>query len=377
MSGPYVKFKVEDRPEFFKELRKRVNLHFKEKNISRHANLNMKLKTVFMLSLYFTPLVLMVSGVVTGLWPVILMWAIMGFGMAGIGLSIMHDANHGSYSKNQKVNSALGFLLNFIGGYHINWKIQHNVLHHSFTNIDGFDEDIDKPVMRFSPNQERKGIFRFQLYYAPFLYGMMTIFWLFVKDFDQLKKYHKMDLLAGQGLSLRKAMMHVFFNKIWYLALFVALPIMVIALPWWQTMLGFLLMHFICGLILAFIFQPAHVVEETDFYTTDENGSVENNWAIHQLMTTSNYANNGQIFAWFVGGLNHQIEHHLFPNVCHVHYQDISPIVKQLALEYELPYHEHRTFFGALKSHFTLLNNLGTGKYDRDLLKAQVAIDGH
>lgn len=376
MSVPVVKFNIEDKPEFFKELRKRVNLHFKEKNLSKYANLNMKLKTAFMLFIYFSPFVLMVTGVVTGLWPIILMWAIMGFGMAGIGLSIMHDANHGSYSKNQKVNRTLGFLINFIGGYHINWKIQHNVLHHSFTNIDGFDEDIDKPVMRFSPNQKRKGIFRFQLFYAPFLYGLMTIFWLFAKDFEQLRKYNKMDLLAGQGLTLRKAMLHVLFNKIWYLALFVALPIVAIALPWWQTMLGFLLMHFICGLILAFIFQPAHVVEGTDFFVTDERGSVENNFAIHQLMTTSNYANNGQIFSWFVGGLNHQIEHHLFPNICHVHYKDISPIVKQLALEYDLPYHEHRTFFGALKSHFTLLNNLGTGKYDRDLLKAQVAIDG-
>ena len=372
MSVPFVKFNTADRPEFYKELSKRVNLHFKENSISKHANNNMKVKTAFMLFLYFTPLVLMVTGVVAGTWPVLLMWAIMGFGMSGIGLSIMHDANHGSYSKNQNVNKVLGFMLNFIGGYHINWKIQHNVLHHSFTNIDGFDEDIDKPVMRFSPNQNRKAIFKFQLFYAPFLYGLMTIFWLFVKDFDQLNKYNKKDLLAGQGLTLRKAMLHVLFNKLWYLALFVALPLITVAVPWWQTMLGFVLMHFICGLILAFIFQPAHVVEGTDFYVTDDTGSVKNNWAIHQLRTTSNYANKSVIFSWFVGGLNHQIEHHLFPNICHIHYKNISPIVKETALEYDLPYHQHPTFFGALKSHFTLLHNLGTGKYDRDLLKTQL-----
>jgi len=168
-------------------------------------------------------------------------------------------------------------------------------------------------------------------------------------------------------LSLQKAILQVAFNKIWYLGLFVALPIMLIGLVWWQTLLGFMLMHFICGLILALVFQPAHVVGEVDFYETDGEGSVENNWAIHQLLTTSNCANGSIAFSWFVGGLNFQIEHHLFANICHIHYRKIAPIVKQTALEYGLPYHEHRTFLGALKSHFMLLNDLGTGKYDRDL----------
>jgi linoleoyl-CoA desaturase len=373
MSTPFVKFNIEDKKEFFTELRKRVNLHFTDNKISKHANYSMMLKTAFMLSLYFTPLILMVTGTVTGLWPIIGLWAIMGFGMSGIGLSVMHDANHGSYSKNKNVNKVLGFMLNFIGGYHINWIIQHNVLHHSFTNVHGFDEDIDKPMMRFSPNQESKGVFKYQLYYAPFLYGVMTIFWLLAKDFAQLIKYNKMNLLAGQGVTLRKAVMHVIFNKVGYFALFVALPLLTVDLLWWQTILGFLLMHFMSGLILAFVFQPAHVVQETEFFLTDERGSVENNWAVHQVLTTSNYANNSGAFSWFVGGLNHQIEHHLFPNICHVHYKDISPIVKKTALEYGLPYHEHRTFLGALISHFSLLNDLGTGKYDKDLLASQAA----
>jgi fatty acid desaturase len=88
----------------------------------------------------------------------------MGFGMAGIGLAIMHDANHGAYSNNKKVNDAVGFTLTFVGGYRLNWIIQHNVLHHSFTNVEGFDEDIhQKGVMRFSPKQGRKGFFKFQI----------------------------------------------------------------------------------------------------------------------------------------------------------------------------------------------------------------------
>lgn len=365
MSANHVKFNAQDRPEFFNELRTRVNQHFKDNNITRYGNLNMKLKTAFMILLYFVPFILIVTQVVSGTWPIIAMWAIMGLGMSGIGLSIMHDANHGSYSKNQKVNNAMGFMLNFIGGYPTNWKIQHNVLHHSYTNVHGHDEDIDKGIMRFSPDQERKDIFHFQAFYAPFLYGLMTIYWFSAKDFMQLVRYKKKNLLKGQGLTFKKAMTHVIINKIWYVSLFIALPIAVVPIPWYQTVLGFLLMHFICGLTLALIFQPAHVIEETNFYVPDEGGSVENNWAIHQMRTTANFANKSRLFSWLIGGLNYQVEHHLFPNICHVHYRDIAPIVKETAAEFDVPYYEHKTFYGALKSHFSLLNALGTGKYDK------------
>lgn len=373
MSRASVKFNSQDQPEFFKELRQRVNLYFKEKNISRHANLNMKLKTLFMIGLYFTPYLLMMFGVVTGFWPLMIMWVLMGLGMCGIGLSIMHDANHGAYSKNKFVNNALGYLVNFLGAYHVNWKIQHNVLHHSFTNVDGHDEDIAKEgIMRFSPNQPRKDFFKFQIIYAPFLYGMMTIYWLISKDFQQIVRYHKNDLLKGQGLSYSRCMAEVVFNKLWYVVLFLVLPILILNIAWWQTLIGFFTMQFICGLILALIFQPAHVINETSFYVPDEHGSVENNWAVHQLMTTSNFANNSRIFSWFIGGLNFQIEHHLFPNICHVHYRHISKIVKATAEEYGVPYYHHKTFLKAVESHFSLLHGLGTGSYDKKLAMSQV-----
>lgn len=371
MTKPIVKFNTAHQPEFFQVLRKKVNQHFKDNNISRYANLNMKAKTVFMICLYFVPLGLMIAGVFTSALTVMLMWILMGLGMSGIGLSIMHDANHGSYSKNQKVNNALGFLVNFLGAYHINWKIQHNVLHHSYTNVDGLDDDLNNAVMRFSPNQERKGIHKFQVFYAPFFYGIMTIYWLISKDFKDLVEHHKNNLLEKQGITFRKALSSVIFNKTWYIALTLIVPMVVIPLPWWQILLGFLLMQFICGLLLALIFQPAHVIEETDFFDPrDNNGSMENNWAIHQMKTTANFANRSVIFSWFIGGLNYQIEHHLFPNICHVHYRKISQIVRETAEEFNIPYNHHRTFLHALRSHFTLLHKLGTGEYDRALAKA-------
>lgn len=370
MSTPAVKFNVQDQPEFFRELRKRVNQHFKDKKVSKHANGMMVFKTIFMICLYFTPLILMVTGTVTGFWGVLAMWILMGFGMSGIGLSVMHDAIHGAYSSNPKVNTFIGYILNFIGGYHVNWKIQHNVLHHSYTNVHGHDEDIDKKIMRFSPTQERKDIFKYQAFYAPFFYGLMTIYWLIAKDYEQLIRYNRKKLLAAQGLTAGKAALYITFNKMWYIALFFVLPMMTVQLPWTQILFGFLLMHFMSGLILALIFQPAHVIEETAFYVTDENGSVENNWAIHQLKTTANFANRSTFFSWYVGGLNYQIEHHLFPHICHVHYKDLSPIVKATAKEFNVPYYQHETFLDAVRSHFSLLNELGTGRYDQKLANA-------
>jgi linoleoyl-CoA desaturase len=357
-----VKFNKEDQQEFFKVLNKRVNQYFKDTGISRYANSQMVVKTITMVAMYLVPLVLMLTGIVSSFWAVMLMWCIMGLGKTGIGTSVMHDAIHGAYSKNPTVNRNIGYIINLVGGYHTNWKIQHNVLHHSFTNIHDFDEDIDKKVMRFSPTQDKKGIFKLQIIYAPFLYAILTLYWCTVKDFEQLIRYNKRGLYAAQNETFGFALFRIVVLKILYFALFIGLPIVLIDLPWQQVMLGFLVMHFISGMLLALIFQTAHVIEETDFYEVDEKCSVENNWAIHQLKTTANFAKNSKLLAWYIGGLNHQIEHHLFPHICHVHYKSISGIVQKTAEEYKVPYIEHKTFLDAIVSHFKLLHQLGMGK---------------
>ena len=357
-----VKFNYAEKPEFFREINKRVNAYFKENNISKFANTEMKVKTVFMFTLYFTPFILMLTGVISNPWLITLMWVLMGFGMSGIGLSVMHDANHGAYSKKKWVNNILGFSSNFCGVSDMNWRIQHNVLHHSYTNIEGMDDDIAVgAIMRFSPTQKRRKLHKFQLYYAWFLYGFLTMNWFIAKDLKNLKNYKNRDLLKEENITYWKAFFQVLGLKIGYLALMLALPMYLVSVPWWGILLGFLLMHFICGMILSLIFQPAHVLNETAFFETDETGSVENNWAIHQMRTTANFAPKSGWFGWFVGGLNFQVEHHLFRNICHVHYKKIAKIVKETAEEFEVPYYSHKTFYHALRSHFSLLHNLGRG----------------
>ena len=285
----------------------------------------------------------------------------MGVAIAGMGLGIMHDACHGSLSKNKKLNDFVGqATLNFIAGSSINWKIQHNVLHHSFTNVDGYDEDISPSgVMRFSPNQERKGFFRYQAYYAWFFYGLMTFIWATFKDFDQLKRFQKMGLIKQQGKSYTIEMRNLILRKVIYYSLFMVLPLVVIKLPWYHIVLGWLAMHFLAGLTLGVIFQCAHVMPETSYPAMNENNELENDVATHQMLTTANFANDNTVLSWYAGGLNFQIEHHLFPNICHVHYKDISKIVKKTAEEFGIPYHYTPKFSAALAGHARFLNELG------------------
>ncbi|MBL4667760.1 MAG: acyl-CoA desaturase [Flavobacteriales bacterium] len=361
MDSLRIKFNTADRPEFVKELRKRVNAYFKENNISKYGNSNMVIKTIFMLSLYFVPYFFIIFNITENSFIVLSLWLLMSLGMAGIGFSIMHDANHGAYSKNKTVNKYLGYLINLVGGSAVNWKIQHNVLHHTYTNIANYDEDIDGPLMRFAYKIKRYKIHRFQHIYAWFLYGLITLSWSLKKDFIQLKRYRKNDLLKTQNISFKSAFWRLISAKFFYLSYVFVLPLIFSSQTWWLTLVFYLIMHFTCGFIISVIFQLAHVVEETDFPQPNKEGGMENNWAIHQLYTTANFAKKNLPLSWFVGGLNFQIEHHLFPNICHVHYRKISEIVKKTATDFDLPYYQN-TLIGAISSHAKHLNKLG--KYD-------------
>ncbi len=361
-----IKFNTKDRPEFIKDLRKRVDAYFKDNKISKFATVGMKVKTVFMISLYYVPFILILTGVAYNGAFVLAMWAVMGLGMSGIGLTIMHDANHGAYSKKPRVNNLLGYTMNLLGAYHITWKIQHNVLHHTFTNVHQTDEDISNEVMRFSPNEKRKSGYRLQMIYSIFLYGLLSLHRLISKDFEQLSRYSKLNLLSGQGLTFKRALLYSILIKIGYYGLMLVLPMLILPMAWWVTLVGFLLMHYVSGIILALVFQAAHITDETEFFKVDESGTMENSFAVHQMKTTTNFGTKSKMLTWFVGGLNHQVEHHLFPSICHVHYSAISKIVEQTAKDHDVVYNNEPTFFTALRSHFKFMNKLGMSKYDSE-----------
>jgi linoleoyl-CoA desaturase len=348
----------EEEHEFATAIRKNVNRYFTENGISTKGNLTLVLQSIVMISLYVIPFILILTIPMSG-WIALLMTIIMGIGVAGTGMCVMHDAVHGSFSKKQWVNKLFGGTLYLLGSNVFNWKMQHNVFHHAFTNIDGIDEDIDsKGPIRLSENAPLKRFHKYQYIHAFFFYGLLTISKM-VKDFTQLAMYNREGITKKHGVDPGREYLRMVIVKVLYLVVIIGAPLLLTNFVWWQVLLGFFVMHWVAGCILSTVFQMAHVVEGTEQPMPDKGGVIHHDWAVHELRTTSDFARNNLFLNWYVGGLNFQIEHHLFPNISHVHYIKIAPIVEQTAKEYGIEYNLKPTFGNALRSHIIRLKELG------------------
>lgn len=362
--------KDKDKALFFATLRKRVDGYFRENNISKHYNSTMVIKTIILMTFYIVPFIcLLVFNPSFNI--ALILWAIMGFSLSGVGMSVMHDANHGAYSSNHKTNYWMGHTLNMLGGSVFNWKLQHNVMHHTYTNVLDYDDDIaDKLILKFNPHTKVKWYHKLQVVYAFMFYGILTIYWALLKDFLQFHKYTKQGVNTSTKQQNRVIFLKIFLSKVVYWSVFVVLPVVVIGIPLYQIILGYVLMQFISGVVLTVVFQLAHTVEGTTHPLPNENYTIENNWAVHQMNTTVNFSRKSKWISWYVGGLNFQVEHHLFPNICHVHYPQVSEIVKATAEEFGVPYLENETFVKALKSHVNAIISFGKVPRFADLNEA-------
>ena len=353
---------------FHKAIRQGVNRYFQNRGLSKHAAGGAWFKNAFMLALYFVPyfLALIFFQEQPGL--IVLLYGIMGLGMAGIGMNVTHDANHGATSSSRNTNHLLGSVLYFIGVDRDLWRQEHNVEHHTFTNIQGLDSDISVPFfLRFSPNQRLRKIHRYQFIYAWPLYGLITLRWATIGDFARTIKNHKDE--SAPKPELTKGLLKLAGWKLFYHAYLWVLPAVFLPVSLGTMFLGFLAMQMVAGFILGIIFQTAHIMPEAAFPEPGPDNRIESHWAVHQMETTVNYAGHDRFFSWFVGGLNYQIEHHLFPHISHQHYPDIAKIVKQIAEEHGVPYRTHKTFFAAVHAHGKHLWALG-----REERKMEVAV---
>ncbi|TNE53894.1 MAG: acyl-CoA desaturase [Bacteroidetes bacterium] len=312
-----------------------------------------------MLLLFFGPLSLIIFSGVTSTWLIYSLYILAGFGMAGIGMGIMHDAIHGSYSRNKWLNNLMANTINLIGSNKDMWRLQHNVLHHSFTNIEHYDDDINTPFfLRFSPHAKKNKLHRYQYLYAWIFYGLSTISWITGKDFINLVRFKKMGLIKD-----RKTYYKYFFKialwKIIYFAFVLVTPLLMTPVSAGTIVGAFLVMQFVTGLCISIVFQTAHVMPNAEFPRPDEGGKMENERMAHQLLTTCNFSQKGSFLFWTLGGLTNQIEHHLFPQISHIHYRKLAPIVKQTAEEFGLPYNTNGSFVSAVIKHFKMLKVLG------------------
>jgi len=282
----------------------------------------------------------------------------LGLNMAFIGFNVCHDALHGAYSIHSGINKFFGSLFYLIGANAYIWKITHNKIHHTYTNIVGHDSDLEVApgLLRISKNDKLKSIYRYQQWYAFFLYLLTSISWFFRKDYI---KFFKKSLKTGTGKHAKIEYVKLFGFKTLYYIIFIFLPIFAMEMNWWQLIVLFLVLHFSEGLAMGLIFQLSHLVVQTNMPLPDDKDHIHDSWAVHQMKTTANFARKSEMVSYFLGGLNFQIEHHLFPNVCHVHYPAISKIVKAAAMEFQIPYLENKTFLDALKSHYLFLKRMG------------------
>jgi linoleoyl-CoA desaturase len=340
---------------FHTELKKRISDYFQSSGKSSTGNIHLFSKAIILVVAFIACYVHLVF-FTPGPWIAIPECLVLSVLTAAIGFNVMHDGMHGSFSRYKWVNNLAGLSLNFLGANNFMWKTKHNIVHHTYTNIAGVDDDIEaRPLLRLCETQKHYGIHKYQHWYFWAAYSLLYLYWVFVSDYVKyfrkrigptpLKKMKFGDQLSFWGFKMLHAV------------IFVVIPILVLG---WQTwLIGFLIYGLFAGFVLSIVFQLAHTVEHTHFPKANvETGKMEDEWAVHQLRTTANFATRNRLISWWVGGLNFQIEHHLFPRISHVHYPAISKIIRKACQDYGIPYIEYPRLRMALASHVSHLKSL-------------------
>ena len=341
---------------FRKTLNERVEAYLRDNNLPARDVPAMYVKTAVMLAWWLgTYLLLLLGGFPT---PVnLVLCVVLAMAISAIGFNVMHDANHGAYSNNPRVNKLVSLSAELLGISGFRWRTKHNIWHHTYTNIAGFDDDVETfGFMRLTPREPWKKLYRAQAWYFPLIYSFIAIDF-FLRDFmmalagksDANHVYPKMSL-ADQ--------VTFWAGKVFFLLTMIVLPLLVF--PWWQVLIGFLFIMLVEGLILGIVFQLAHISSDLEF--PEPVGSpkhIENEWAVHQVETTADFAPNNRLLSWYIGGLNYQIEHHLMPHICHLNYPRLAPIVRATCQEFGIRYTCYPTWRQAFHCHLDTLRLLG------------------
>jgi len=349
-----LKFSMSD--AFQRELRQRVDRYFSYTGRRQRDCPQMYLKTALLvcwLAASYTVLLLF-----AGTWWLAVPLAIsLGLSMAAIGFNVQHDGGHRAYSNHKWVNKLMAMSLDLLGGSSYVWARKHNSIHHSFTNITGHDDDINLGFLgRLSPHQKRLRFHRLQHFYLWVLYGFLPIKWQLHDDFRCVITGN----IGGHRLARPKGWDLLTFigGKVVFFSLVFGIPLLLH--PLWAVLLLYVTASFVQGLVLSVVFQLAHCVEEANFpLPRPDTGRMESAWAEHQVETTVDFARGSRLLSWYVGGLNFQIEHHLFPQICHVHYPALSRLVEKTCRDFGLRYVAHKTLLAGVVSHFRWLRRAG------------------
>ncbi|MGI0500486.1 fatty acid desaturase family protein [Limnospira platensis CENA597] len=339
---------------FRKELNRRVNAYFEAENISPRDNPAMYLKTAIILAWVVSAWTFVVFGPDV-LWMKLLGCIVLGFGVSAVGFNISHDGNHGGYSKYQWVNYLSGLTHDAIGVSSYLWKFRHNVLHHTYTNILGHDVEIHgDELVRMSPSMEYRWYHRYQHLFIWFVYPFIPYYWSIADVQTMLfkRQYHDHKIPTPTWVDIATLLAFKAFG----VAVFLIIPIAVGYSPL-EAVIGASIVYMTHGMVACVVFMLAHVIEPAEFLDPD-NLHIDDEWAIAQVKTTVDFAPKNPIINWYVGGLNYQAVHHLFPHICHIHYPKIAPILAEVCEEFGVNYAVHQTFFGALGANYSWLKKM-------------------
>ncbi len=338
------------------EVRRRVDDYFSRTGRRQRDCPQMYLKTAIIMAVS-AALYGLLTFVVSVWWQALPLAVLLGLSMASIGFNIEHDGGHRSYSNYAWVNRLMAMTMDLIGASSYVWHWKHVVVHHTYVNITEHDADIDLGFLgRLTPHQARFGFHRWQHLYLWPLYGLNIIKWHLFDDFR--------DVILGRigchrmPRPRRWEMVSFVGAKALFLTMAFVVPLLVHRL--WVVFLFYGVTVSVAGLVVSVVFQLAHCVEEAEFpLPRKDSNSMENAWAIHQIETSVDFSRRSRVESWLLGGLNFQIEHHLFPRVCHVNYPAISQLVEQTCREFGVRYREHISFRAGLASHFRWLRRMG------------------
>ena len=358
-SSKKVRFKGSPTKEkFIRTLRQEVDTYFKENNISPYANTEMYIKTVFAFVAWAAVYGLIVSGSLnSSAWLLYGGYMLLGYVNIFIAFNIMHDATHEAYSPNKKVNKILGYSMDFIGGNQYLFRSMHGA-HHGFVNIHGIDVTLETHgLFRFTPDEPWLPRHRYQHFYTFILYALAMLQWTTMKDFKWFFGEGHIGNKKNIQHPLREYIILIVAKSV-YFGLTLVLPLILLPFPWFTILGAWIFMHILPGLTFALIFQVTHVYEGTTYPLPDEDGNIDNNYALHVLETTADFSRNNKLGTWLMGGINIHVIHHIFPKVCHVHYAELTKILKRVCDDFGIEYQENPNFWIALKNHYLMLKHL-------------------
>jgi linoleoyl-CoA desaturase len=342
--------------DFIQETRREVEAYLSSASVRRAGYIKLYAKVPVAIGLIALSWALLLFGP-SGVLLTALAFAGLILGAILTGFCIQHDANHGASFRAKRYNHLLGWSADaLLGVSSYAWRVRHNVAHHTYTNIDGHDGDITQmPIARLVPAQPAKPWYRFQYLYIWPLYSFMGLRLQTMGDFAALR-----------GSTIGSSTLHA--PRRGDLAAFIAgkltfvtwaLVIPLFFYPWWIVALSFLGVSLALSLTMVIVFQLAHCVEEAASPSPEELRLHPQIWAVHQVESTVDFCPRNPVLTWLLGGLNFQIEHHLFPRVPHTHYPQIARIVRRSAEKHGVRYTVQASFRDAIGSHARHLRSMG------------------